>query len=66
MSVREASVGAASDEDCAAAATFVLTGMEGAVMQSLSAESIEPFDQCVGELRRYLVAVFPKKEGASS
>lgn len=34
--------------------TFVLTVMEGAVMQAKSFRSIEPFDVCVRQLRRYL------------
>jgi AcrR family transcriptional regulator len=37
-----------------AVAAFVLTVMEGAVMQARSYRSIEPFDTCVRELRRYL------------
>jgi TetR/AcrR family transcriptional repressor of nem operon len=32
---------------------FVLTVMEGGVMQSRSYRSVEPFDQCVGVLRDY-------------
>ena len=64
--VREAAEGAASEEDVASAATFVLTVMEGAVMQSLTESSIEPFDQCVRELRRYLAASFSRKEESAS
>ncbi|MDQ2869700.1 MAG: TetR/AcrR family transcriptional regulator [Acidobacteriota bacterium] len=64
--VREAASGAISEEDVASAATFVLTVMEGAVMQSLTEASIEPFDQCVRELRRYLAASFSKKEESAS
>lgn len=33
--------------------TFVLTVMEGGVMQARAARSIEPFDQCVQILRNY-------------
>ncbi|MEP6770044.1 MAG: TetR/AcrR family transcriptional regulator [Acidobacteriota bacterium] len=64
--VREAASGAIPEEDVASAATFVLTVMEGAVMQSLTEASIEPFDQCVRELRRYLAASFSKKEESAS
>lgn len=35
-------------------AAFILTVMEGAVMQARTAKSIEPFDQSVAELRRYV------------
>jgi TetR/AcrR family transcriptional repressor of nem operon len=38
-------------------ATFVLTVMEGAVMQARAYRSIEPFDACVRQLRTYLDAV---------
>ena len=64
--LREAAPGALSEEDVASAATFVLTVMEGAVMQSLTEVSIEPFDQCVRELRRYFAASFSKKEESAS
>jgi TetR/AcrR family transcriptional repressor of nem operon len=36
------------------AAAFVLTVMEGAVMQARAYRSIEPFDACVRQLRRHL------------
>jgi AcrR family transcriptional regulator len=42
---------AATDLD--ALATFVLTAMEGGVMQSRSAGRIEPFDQSVAQLKNY-------------
>ncbi|MCA1582127.1 MAG: TetR/AcrR family transcriptional regulator [Acidobacteria bacterium] len=64
--VREAASGAVAEEDVASAATFVLTVMEGAVMQSLTEASVEPFDQCVRELRRYLAASFFRKEESAS
>jgi TetR/AcrR family transcriptional repressor of nem operon len=41
------------DADLDALATFVLTVMEGGVMQSRSARNIEPFDQSVAQLRNY-------------
>jgi len=41
----------ANPEDVAA---FVLTVMEGAVMQSRAYRSIEPFDACIRQLRRHL------------
>src|SRR5207249_4972567 len=37
-------------------ATFVLTVMEGAVMQARAYRSIEPFDACVRQLRTHLSA----------
>jgi AcrR family transcriptional regulator len=40
--------------DLDALATLVLTTMEGGVMQSRSHRRIEPFDQSVAQLRRYL------------
>jgi len=39
--------------DLDALATFVLTTMEGAVMQSRSYRRMEPFDQSVAQLRNY-------------
>lgn len=41
------------DVDRAALACFVLTTMEGAVMQARSYRSLEPFDQSVAHLRDY-------------
>jgi TetR/AcrR family transcriptional repressor of nem operon len=38
-------------------ATFVLTVMEGAVMQSRAYRSVEPFDGCIRQLRRHLAAL---------
>lgn len=38
-------------------AAFVLTVMEGAVMQAKSYRSVEPFDACVRQLRGYLEGV---------
>jgi TetR/AcrR family transcriptional repressor of nem operon len=45
---------AARVADAADAASFVLTVMEGAVMQSRAYRSIEPFDACVRQLRKHL------------
>src|SRR6185369_9020117 len=59
--VREA--GIARPEDVAA---FVLTVMEGAVMQSRAFGSIEPFDACVRQLRVHFDALRPADAGATS
>jgi TetR/AcrR family transcriptional regulator, transcriptional repressor for nem operon len=40
--------------DKAALATFVLSVMEGGVMQALALRTIEPFDRSVEQLRNYL------------
>jgi TetR/AcrR family transcriptional regulator, transcriptional repressor for nem operon len=40
--------------DTAAVAAFVLTVMEGGVMQSLAMRSIEPYDSSVRQLRNYV------------
>lgn len=40
-------------------AVFVLTVMEGAVMQSRAHRSIEPFDICIRQLRGYLATLVP-------
>ncbi|HLK66930.1 MAG TPA: TetR/AcrR family transcriptional regulator [Bryobacteraceae bacterium] len=40
--------------DLEALATFVLTTMEGGVLQSRSARRLEPFDQSVAQLRNYI------------
>jgi AcrR family transcriptional regulator len=47
-------------------AAFVLTVMEGAVMQARAYRSIEPFDACVRQLRRHigLLARAPRLRGA--
>jgi len=42
-------------------AAFVLTTMEGGVMQSRSYRSLQPFDQSVAQLRRYFAALLKKK-----
>jgi len=42
------------DVDLDRLAAFVLSVMEGAVLQARAERSIEPFDACVAELRRYL------------
>ena len=55
-SVREA--GIAKPEDVAA---FVLTVMEGAVMQSRAYGSIEPFDACIRQLRVHFEALMPER-----
>lgn len=43
--------------DPPALATFVLSAMEGAVMQARAFRSLEPFDQTINELRKYLRSV---------
>jgi TetR/AcrR family transcriptional regulator, transcriptional repressor for nem operon len=47
--------------DFDALATLVLTTMEGGVLQSRSYRRIEPFDQSVAQLRRYLALLTEKK-----
>ena len=47
--------------DFDALATLVLTTMEGGVLQSRSYRRIEPFDQSVAQLRRYLNLLTEKK-----
>lgn len=42
-----------SDTDRAALAKFVLTVMEGAIMQSRAAGTLEPFDQSIAQMRAY-------------
>ncbi len=42
---------------------FVLTVMEGGVMQARSYQCIEPFDDCVNQLREYLDALNSSKLG---
>lgn len=42
------------DNDPERLATFVLTTMEGGVMQARTHRSLQPFDRSVAELRRYL------------
>ena len=44
-------------------AAFVLTVMEGAVMQSRAFGSLEPFDACVRQLRVHIDALRPRKPG---
>jgi len=46
--------------DTAAFATFILTTMEGAVMQSRSFKAIEPFDESVAMLRDYVDRLLPE------
>lgn len=48
------SLEAAGVADARDVATFVLTVMEGAVMQSRAYRSLEPFDACVRQLRLHL------------
>jgi len=52
--------------DLDALATFVLTTMEGGVLQSRSHRRIEPFDQSVAQLRKYFACLLAgaKKQGA--
>ncbi|MCU1383265.1 MAG: transcriptional regulator, TetR family [Acidobacteria bacterium] len=54
--VRDAGIADAVD-----VAAFVLTVMEGAVMQSRAYRSIEPYDACVRQLRLHLTALAPPK-----
>ena len=51
--LREAGDRLPADCDRRALASFMLTVMEGAVMQSRTADSIEPFDASVAQLQRY-------------
>lgn len=51
------------DLDREAVSRFVLTTMEGGVMQARTHRSIEPFDASVEQLRRYLT--YLEKEGAA-
>lgn len=51
------------DLDREALSRFVLTTMEGGVMQARTHRSIEPFDASVEQLRRYLT--YLEKEGAA-
>lgn len=57
----EACLRAAGIAHAADAATFVLTVMEGGVMQSRAYRSIEPFDACVRQLRVHLHALRPTR-----
>ncbi|HEY1494295.1 MAG TPA: TetR/AcrR family transcriptional regulator, partial [Candidatus Solibacter sp.] len=52
--------------DLEAVATFVLTTMEGGVLQSRSHRRIEPFDQSVAQLRKYFACLLAgaRKKGA--
>ena len=52
--------------DLDALATFVLTTMEGGVLQSRSHRRIEPFDQSVAQLRKYVACLLAggRKKGA--
>lgn len=49
-----------ADTDRAALAAFVLTVMEGAMMQARAARSIEPFDTSVSQLRAYFDALIER------
>jgi TetR/AcrR family transcriptional repressor of nem operon len=57
----EACVRDAGIADAADVAAFVLTVMEGAVMQSRAYRSIDPYDACVRQLRIHLTALAPAK-----
>jgi AcrR family transcriptional regulator len=50
-----------SNLDLDALATFVLTAMEGGVMQSRSSRRLEPFDQSVSQLRNYFACLTGKR-----
>jgi TetR/AcrR family transcriptional regulator, transcriptional repressor for nem operon len=56
----EACLRAAGARHADEVATFVLTVMEGAVMQARAYRSIEPFDACIRQLRVHLSAVTPQ------
>jgi AcrR family transcriptional regulator len=45
------------DADPPGLAQFVLTTMEGAVMQARTHRTLEPYDACVAHLRRYLATL---------
>jgi TetR/AcrR family transcriptional repressor of nem operon len=47
----------APDVDRHALAQFILTTMEGAVMQARTHRTLEPYDACIGQLRRYLATL---------
>jgi len=47
----------APDVDRHALAQFILTTMEGAVMQARTHRTLEPYDACVGQLRRYVATL---------
>lgn len=49
-----------------ALSTFVLTAMEGGVMQARSLRRIEPFDQSVAQLRHYISVLLEKKKRGTS
>jgi AcrR family transcriptional regulator len=51
--LRDAGDGLPHDIDCEQLAQFVLTVMEGGVMQSRSYRSVAPFDRAVAQLRDY-------------
>ena len=43
-----------ADTDCAALSRFVLTVMEGGILQARAAGSVQPYDQSVAHLRKYI------------
>jgi TetR/AcrR family transcriptional repressor of nem operon len=43
-----------ADTDCVALARFVLTVMEGGILQARAAGSVQPYDQSVAHLRKYI------------
>jgi AcrR family transcriptional regulator len=47
----------AADVDRRELAQFVLTTMEGAVMQARTHRSLAPYDACIAQLRRYLATL---------
>jgi AcrR family transcriptional regulator len=54
------------DMDRHALSRFVLTTMEGAVMQSDTARSIEPFDACISQLRSYFALLEATADAVAS
>ncbi|HEX8692315.1 MAG TPA: TetR/AcrR family transcriptional regulator [Longimicrobium sp.] len=54
-----------ADLDRHALAQFILTTMEGGVMQARTHREIGPFDACVGQLHRYFAALQAEAAAAS-
>jgi len=51
-----------ADIDCEALARFVLTVMEGGVLQARAAGNIEPYDQSIDHLKRYFESLHAATE----
>jgi len=52
--------------DLPALAGFILTVMEGGIMQSRAAGSVEPFDQSVAQLRSHIDALLQQRKNESA